>query len=127
MLSLLRRQRLVLCVIGIVLVGATAQVSRASAAAITWGMKGAFEACLESSLETWLAAQTALEVNEDPAAARLDDAAVAAWTLATIVRCRAPAGAAQADSEDRFTKHMAHWRQHIYDLAADIRKRGHSD
>jgi hypothetical protein len=30
-------------------------------------------------------------------------------------------------SEDRFTKHMAQWRQHIYDVAADIRKRGDTD
>ena len=30
-------------------------------------------------------------------------------------------------SEERFAKHMAQWRQHIYDLAADIRKKGQSD
>lgn len=127
MLSLLCRRRRGLCAVGIALLAATAQVSSADAAAITWGRKGAFEACLEGGLEKWLAAQAELEVNEDPAAARLDDVAVAAWTLATIAQCRARAGAAEADSEGRFTKHMAHWRQHIYDLAADIRKRGHSD
>jgi hypothetical protein len=37
------------------------------------------------------------------------------------------AQAADAASEDRFAKHMAQWRQHIYDLAADIRKKGQSD
>lgn len=125
--SLLCRQQRGLRAIAIVLLAATAQISGANAAAITWGKKGGFEACLESSLEKWLAERAALEVNEDPAAAQLDDTAVAAWTLQTIAQCRARAGTAEVDSEDRFTKHMAHWRQHIYDLAADIRKKGQSD
>ena len=36
-------------------------------------------------------------------------------------------GRREAASEERFTKYMAQWRQHIYDLAADIRKRGETD
>ena len=113
--------------IGIVLLAATAQVSSAGAAGITWAKKGEFETCLESSLDKWLAARAELEVNEHPTAAQLDDAAVATWTLETIAQCRARGGTAEAASEDRFAKHMAQWRQHIYDLAADIRKKGQSD
>ena len=36
-------------------------------------------------------------------------------------------GTAEATSEARFAKHMAQWRQHIYDIAAEIRKRGNTD
>ena len=110
-----------------VLLGWAAGLAGASAAPITWDKKGAFEACLETSLDKWLATQAQLQVNEDPAAAKLDDAAVAAWTIETVDRCRAVAQGADAASEDRFAKHMAQWRQHIYDLAADIRKKGQSD
>ena len=111
----------------IALLAVTVQVSSAGAAGITWAKKGEFEACLESSLDKWLAARAALEVNEDPAAALLDNAAVATWTLETLAQCRARGGTAEAASEDRFTKYMAQWRQHIYDLAADIRKKNNSD
>jgi hypothetical protein len=99
----------------------------ASAAPITWDKKGAFEACLEGNLDKWLTAQAHLQVNEDPGAAKLDDAAVAAWTAETIDRCRSARQAAEAASADHFAKHMAQWRQHIYDLASDIRKKGQSD
>jgi len=101
--------------------------SGASAAPITWGKQGAFEACLETSLEKWLQAQAELVVNEDPAASRLDDAAVAKWTIDTLAQCRARVGGADAESEGRFTSHMARWRNHIYDLASSIRQRGMSD
>ena len=111
----------------VVLLAATMQASSAGAAGITWAKKGEFETCLESSLDKWLAARAELEVNEDPAAAQLDNAAVATWTLETLAQCRTRGGTAEASSEDRFTKYMAQWRQHIYDLAADIRKKNNSD
>ena len=111
----------------IIVLLAAAQISSAGAAGITWAKKGEFETCLESSLDKWLAARAELEVNEDPAAAQLDNAAVATWTLETLAQCRARGGTAEAASEDRFAKYMAQWRQHIYDLAADIRKKNNSD
>ena len=111
----------------VALLAATMQASSVGAAGITWAKKGEFETCLESSLDKWLAARAELEVNEDPAAAQLDNAAVATWTLETLAQCRARGGTAEASSEDRFTKYMAQWRQHIYDLAADIRKKNNSD
>lgn len=100
--------------------------SSAGAATITWSKHGAFEACLETAFEKWVRGQAELMVNEDPAAARLDDAAVAIWTVETAEGCGKQTGG-DAASEDRFKKHMAHWRQHIYDLATSIREKGRSD
>jgi hypothetical protein len=113
--------------VGGILLGSAAWLGGAWAAPITWDKKGAFEACLEGSFEKWLFSQAELEVNEDPAAAKLDDAAVAAWTAETIGHCRSLAKGGDAASEARFARHMAHWRQHIYDLAVDIRKKGGAD
>jgi len=108
-----------------ILLAATA--SAADAAGIAWAKKGEFETCLESTLDKWIAQRAALEVDEPAAAAKLDDAAVASWTVETMAQCRARGGAAEATSEQRFAKHMAQWRQHIYDVAAEIRKRGNTD
>ena len=98
----------------------------AEAAPITWANRGAFEACLENRLNAWLQAQAELVVNEDPAAGRLDDAEVWRWMLETSAACR-QAGGANPEAENRFTNHMARWRQHIYDLASSIKQKGASD
>ena len=84
-----RRRRVGLCVsvLGVVL-----QISGTRSAPIAWSKQGAFEACLEASLEKWLQAQAALVVNEDPAAGRLDDAVVAKWTVDILSLCRMQAG-----------------------------------
>ena len=97
------------------------------AAPITWATKGAFETCLETSLDQWVRLQAEREVNEHPAAAKLDDAAVVAWTVDTITACRGKAQGSDKESEARFVSHMAHWRQHIYEVASAIRKAGQSD
>ena len=112
---------------GSVLVVSASWFVSAKAVPIVWDRTGAFEACLESRLQAWLAKQAELQVTEDPAVANLDDAAVAAWTIETLKQCRASSQAADQASEDKFTKHVAQWRQHIYDLAADLRKKGQSD
>lgn len=112
---------------GSVLVVSASWFVSAKAVPIAWDRKGAFEACLENRLEAWLAKQAELQVAEDPAVANLDDAAVAAWTIETLKQCRATSPAADQASEDKFTKHVAQWRRHIYDLAADLRKKGQSD
>ena len=127
MVSGLRRRRREIAFIGIAALIASCEWSSADAAPITWAKKGAFEACVEHSLNEWLGAQAELVVNEDPAAGALDDAGVARWTVDTLASCQARAGPADADSEDRFTKHMARWRHHIYDLASSIRQKGLSD
>jgi hypothetical protein len=122
--SLLCKHKGKLCAIAVLLAAAA---QGAAAAGIAWAKKGEFETCLESNLDKWLAHRAEIEVNEAAVAARLDDAAVASWTVDTMAQCRARGGTAEATSEARFAKHMAQWRQHIYDIAAEIRKRGNTD
>jgi hypothetical protein len=110
---------------GVVAIAALA--TPAAAAPIAWAKRGAFEACLEKAVDKWLREQAELQVNESPDAARLDDPAVASWTLAAIAQCRGSGEAADTGSVDHFGRYMAQWRQHIYDLAADIRKKGQPD
>ena len=86
-----------------------------------------FQACLEGRFETWVNGRAELVVNEDPKAGDVDDAAVAAWTLATVGACRAQAGGGDKDAETRFTKRVAQWRQHIYDRAQSIRELARPD
>jgi hypothetical protein len=119
-----RRRRVGLCVsvLGVVL-----QISGTRSAPIAWSKQGAFEACLEASLEKWLQAQAALVVNEDPAAGRLDDAVVAKWTVDILSLCRMQAGTGNPDSESRFTGHMVRWRHHIFDAASMVKKQGAAD
>jgi len=112
---------------GLAALGVALAVGHAGADIIAWPKQGAFEACLEGALSSWLKEQAALVVNEDPAAGNVDDMAVAKWTLDTLALCKSRAGSADPESEDRFTKHMAQWRRHIYDLASSIRQRGISD
>jgi hypothetical protein len=114
-------------VVGLLALGDSLGSGRAGADIIAWPKQGAFEACLESTLGSWLKEQAALVVNEDPAAGNVDDMVVAKWTLDTLALCKSRAGNADPESEDRFTKHMAQWRRHIYDLASSIRQRGISD
>lgn len=114
-------------VFGVAALGASLGWNAARAAPITWERQGTFEACLETSLNEWLQRQAELVINEDPAAGRVDDAAVASWTADTLALCRARAGNADAGSENRFTSHMVRWRNHIYDLASSIRQKGMSD
>ena len=99
----------------------------AGASAVTFTRTGPFEACLDAAFDTWVKAQAELMVNEDARAQSLDDAAVAAWTIAALEDCRARTKAGDAGSEDIFSRHMSRWRQHIFDLASSIRRQGQSD
>lgn len=85
------------------------------------------QACLEGRFETWVNGRAELVVNEDPKAGDVDDAAVAAWMLATVGSCRAQAGGGDQGVEARFTKRVAQWRQHIYDRAQNIRELARPD
>jgi hypothetical protein len=86
MVSGLCRRRRGIAFIGIAALIASCGWIGADAAPITWAKKGAFEACVEHSLNEWLGAQAELVVNEDPAAGALDDAGVARWTVHTLGR-----------------------------------------
>jgi hypothetical protein len=99
----------------------------ALAATLSWASRGPFETCLEAESEGWLNGQAERVVNEDTTVRGLDDAAVVAWTVEALKRCAAKGAASDATSEERFGMYMAQWRQHIYDLATDIRKKGQSD
>jgi hypothetical protein len=78
-------------------------------------------------MEQWINAQAERLANEDPAAGDLDDPDVALWAASAIATCEGQAGRGNANSEVRFVRHMAHWREHIDAVAQDIRQRGRAD
>lgn len=101
--------------------------SSAHAGRIAWQGAGAFEACLDEVSETWLNENAEGIVNAEERVKALDDVKVAGWTLEAIKGCTAKGKPASADNEMAFAKFMAHWRQHLYELAAVIRAKGGSD
>jgi len=104
----------------------TAMAGSATGAQI-WERPGPFQACLQGGLETWLSTRVELIVNEDAKAGDIDDASVARWAAETLAACRVQAGGGDQASEARFTKHVAQWRQHIYDRVQSIRERVRPD
>lgn len=96
-------------------------------AASIWLSATPFQACLEGQFDKWLQARAELVLNDDPQAGAIDDRAVAAWAAGTIQSCSAQAGGSDGETEARFTKHMARWREHIYDLVQRIRLRAGPD
>lgn len=99
----------------------------AHAAALTWELRGPFETCLQSRMEEWINRQAERLANEDPAASDLDDTDVALWAAGALETCEGQAGRGNANSEVRFVRHMAHWREHIDAVAQNIRQRGRAD
>jgi len=114
------------CLRGTLLGCAAALAASANAASIA-ERAGPFQACLEGRFEKWVNGRSELVVNEDPKAGDVDDAAVARWALETVGSCRAQAGGGDQDAEARFTKRVAHWRQHIYDRVQNIRELARPD
>jgi hypothetical protein len=99
----------------------------AADAQINFPRNGALEACLDAAFGKWVQAQAELQVNEDPAAQALDDAGVGAWMKTTLEDCRKRAGGGDAASEEIFARYLSRWREHVFDLASSIRRRGQSD
>jgi hypothetical protein len=97
-----------------------------ASADIGFARKGPFEGCLESAYDNWVKTQAEHMVNGDPRAQSVNDAAVAAWTVAVLNDCRKK-GTAEAGSVDHFGRYMSRWREHVFDLASSIRKQGQSD
>jgi hypothetical protein len=114
------------CFATVALLAAVIAASHAHAASI-WETAGPFQLCLEGRLEKWVNARAELVVNQDPKAGSIGDADVAQWSVETIDACRVQAGGGDQESEARFTKHMARWRDHIYDLVRSIQKRAGPD
>jgi hypothetical protein len=111
---------------GALLVSAALPMLLAASSAGTariWDRAGPFEACLERGFEAWVKGRAELVVNEDPRASAIDDAGVASWTAETLDACRTQAGGGSADAEARFAKHMAHWRDHIYERARNLKEK----
>lgn len=101
----------------------TAGLQAAQAASIGWDKQGAFEVCLERQMDDWVNAKAALIINEDPAAGDLDDMDVALWAVTALERCEQQAGHGNQTSERRFSRYMAHWREHIHTVAQTVRQR----
>jgi hypothetical protein len=115
------RRRFGAALVFAVLAGAAATAASASP---IWERAGAFQACLETRFKEWVDSRAELVANLDPAASDIDDAAVAQWTVAALEACRAQAGGGDQESEARFAKHMASWRDHINTVVQGIRQRG---
>jgi hypothetical protein len=74
-----------------------------------------------------LDAKVELVVNDDPAAGEMDDASVASWAADALKSCATKAGGGDGASEQLFMRYMAHWREHIFKAADEIRRRGRPD
>jgi hypothetical protein len=101
--------------------------SSSQAAEINFPSSGALESCLQTSVVKWVQVQAELQVNEDPAAVKINDAEVAGWTISALDLCRKQVGTSNKAAEDIFTRYMSRWRDHVFDLASSIRRRGQSD
>jgi hypothetical protein len=107
---------------------AIANDSVAQAAGIGWEKQGAFQTCLDAQAKAWLDAKVELVVNDDPNAGAINDAAVATWAVGALKECATKAGATpDPASEQQFVKYMAHWHEHIFKAADEIRRRGRPD
>ena len=100
----------------------------AQAAGVVWEKPGgAFQACLDGKARAWIGAKVELVVNEDPDMGAIDDAAVAQWATQALKECAEKAKGADPASEQQFMRYMAHWRDHIYTAANEIRSRARPD
>jgi hypothetical protein len=112
--------------IGVLLWAAIAGAAPMQAAGIPWQKEGAFQACLDAKAKGWIDAKVALVVNDDPDMGTINDQGVAEWAAQALKDCAAKGGA-DAASEQQFMKYMAHWRDHIYKAADEIRRRARPD
>ena len=118
---------LVLTIAGILSAAAATEAEPKNAWTIRWEQRGSFETCLEQRAAAWTFAKAQLVVNEDPSASDLDDMDVALWAVGALERCEAQAGHGNQTSEHAFSRHMAHWRQHIDAVVQTVRQRVKAD
>lgn len=112
---------------GVLAWAAVAGNAPASAAGIGWEKQGAFQACLDARAKAWIDAKVELVVNDDPDMGAIDDRGVAEWATGALKECATKAPGGDPASERLFMKYMAHWRDHIYKAADEIRRRGRPD
>ncbi len=113
-------------VCAILLLG-SAMSSPVTAGKIAWTGQGAYETCLEGEAETWLNAKAEDVVNGEASVKKLDDAQVAAVAINVMKICAGKGAPSDAGNDAVFGKYMAHWREHLYELAKAIRAKGGSD
>ena len=114
--------------VAVLAIAAIAGVSLAARAdMINWERTGQFESCLDQQVNSWINSKAELVINEDPSASDLDDIDVALWAVTALQGCEQQAGRGNQTSEHRFSRHMAHWREHIHTVAQAVRRRGGSD
>ncbi|MDX2205140.1 MAG: hypothetical protein NW223_20490 [Hyphomicrobiaceae bacterium] len=101
--------------------------SPAVAAKIEWPTKGAYETCLQDGAAAWLDKKAELIVANDEAARNTNDRDVAAFVIDLMRSCGDKAKPASEASDAAFTKFMARWREHVYELTRVIRATGGSD
>jgi hypothetical protein len=116
-----RSRALTACVVAVATIAGTSFA--VGAANISWDNNGQFEACLESQMTSWVNAKATLIINDDPAVADLDDMDVALWAVSALQGCEAQVGHGNQTSEGRFSRHMAHWREHIHEVAEAVRSK----
>lgn len=110
----------------LVAVAASAALAQARAK-IAWQSPGAYEACLEMESDNWLMARAEDLVSGDESVKSLDDTTVAMVSISVMKTCAPKGSPGHAGNEDVFVKHMAHWRQHLYEMAKVVRSKGGFD
>jgi hypothetical protein len=106
---------------------ALAGAGAAHAAGIAWEKRGAVESCLDGQAQKWIEAKVGQIVNDDPAVSNINDATVAEWAALALSQCATTFGDVNPASERQFTQYIAHWREHLYKAADDVRKRVQPD
>lgn len=112
---------------GLLVVAAAVAGDSAAQSGIRWEKQGPFQTCLDAQAKTWLDGKVELVVNEDPAASEMSDEGVASWAADALKDCASKSGGADAASEQQFMRYMAHWRDHIFKAADELRRRGQPD
>ncbi|RTL69944.1 MAG: hypothetical protein EKK41_13425 [Hyphomicrobiales bacterium] len=111
----------------VVVVGLVCAPALAAADKIEWSGSGPYEACLEEGATAWLNRIAELVVANDAGARATTDADVATVTIDLMKSCDAKGAPANPANETAFTKYMARWRVHVYEMAKVIRATGGSD
>lgn len=99
----------------------------ACAAKIPWTGAGPYEACLQEGADAWLGRTAELIVANDESTRATGDADVAALVIGLMKTCSGKAQPADPGNDAIFTKYMARWRDHVYELARVIRATGGAD
>ena len=124
---MLRRSLALVLIIAGGLSAAAADAEPKNTWTIRWEQRGSFETCLEQRAAVWTFSKAHLVVNEDPSASDLDDMDVALWAVRALERCETQAGHGNQTSEHAFSRHMAHWREHIDAVVRTVRQRVKAD